>query len=162
MHNLPEAVLALGILASPQSPIRDLLAGITRQLTLTQPPPGTAAATQATGGAPAEPPNLIGQAGEPSPVKPDAAIEHRYTALIAFVGKGRDAPIDHALKMLNDLQARLATPVAKPAGGSTAVPGGGDDPVQLLNAKASFDPQPVAGWLHTIATSVGQLISRQQ
>ena len=49
MRNLPQAVQDLYILASPQSPMRDLLAGITRQLTLTQPPPsppGLAGAAQ--------------------------------------------------------------------------------------------------------------------
>ena len=49
MRNLQQAVQELYILASPQSPMRDLLAGITRQLTLTQPPPpppGVAGAVQ--------------------------------------------------------------------------------------------------------------------
>ena len=49
MRNLQQAVQDLYILASPQSPMRDLLAGITRQLTLTQPPPpppGVAGAVQ--------------------------------------------------------------------------------------------------------------------
>jgi len=64
LRNLQQAVQDLYILASPQSPMRDLLAGITRQLMLTQPPPpppgvagavqgatqaATAAATQAAG-----------------------------------------------------------------------------------------------------------------
>ena len=39
LRNLQQAVQDLYILSSPQSPMRDLLAGITRQLTLTQPPP---------------------------------------------------------------------------------------------------------------------------
>ena len=56
MRNLQQAVQELYILASPQSPMRDLLAGITRQLTLTQPPPpppGVAGAVQGAAQAPA-------------------------------------------------------------------------------------------------------------
>ena len=49
MRSLQQAVQDLYILASPQSPMRDLLAGIARQLSLTQPPPpppGVAGAVQ--------------------------------------------------------------------------------------------------------------------
>ena len=78
MRNLQQAVQDLYILASPQSPMRDLLAGITRQLTLTQPPPpppgvagaaqgaaqaATAAATQAAGSAAGR---LQGCSGQPT------------------------------------------------------------------------------------------------
>ena len=51
MRNLQQAVQELYILASPQSPMRDLLAGITRQLTLTQPPPHAARVAGAVQGA---------------------------------------------------------------------------------------------------------------
>ncbi|MBU6498086.1 MAG: type VI secretion system membrane subunit TssM, partial [Rhodospirillales bacterium] len=50
--NLNQSVQDLYILSSPQSPMRDLLAGIARQLTLSvppPPPPGTKAATTAAG-----------------------------------------------------------------------------------------------------------------
>ena len=131
MRNLPQAVQDLYILASPQSPMRDLLAGITRQLTLTQPPPsppGLAGAAQgaaqaataaATGRGTAADrlKGILGAANGPPPELPGKAIEDRYAALIGFVGKGPGAPIDNALKLLNDLQMQLAKLAAAPAGG---------------------------------------------
>jgi type VI secretion system protein ImpL len=171
MRNLQQAVQDLYILASPQSPIRDLLAGIARQLTLTQPPaapPGaagavqgaaqaaTAAAAQAANSTAARLQSLLGQANGPPPEPPGKQIEDRYAPLIAFVGKGPGAPIDNALKLLNDLQMQLARLAGAPAGGA-AVLGGGDDPAQLLQAEAARDPQPVARWLSALALAGNQL-----
>ena len=170
MRNLQQAVQDLYILSSPQSPMRDLLAGITRQLTLTQPPPpppGVAGAVQgaaqAAGAAAAQAANnaasrvqgLFGQANGPPPDPPGKQIEDRYAALIAFVGKGPGAPIDNVLKLLNDLQVQLARLAGAPAGGAAL--GGGDDPAQSLQSEASKDPQPVARWLQEIAVSGNQL-----
>ena len=132
MRNLQQAVQELYILASPQSPMRDLLAGITRQLT-----PDAAAATaarrrggaaqgaaqaaaaaaaQAASSAAVRLQGLFGQTNGPPPEPPGKAIEDRYAALIAFVGKGPGAPIDNVLKLLNDLQVQLAKLAAAPAG----------------------------------------------
>ena len=159
LTNLPQAVQTLYILSSPQSPMRDLLAGITRQLTLTQPPPapaglaGAAAAAQAaaaqaaTAGA-SRLQGLLGQSGPP-PEPPGKAIEVRYAPLIAFVGKGPGAPIDGALKILNDLQVQLAQVANAPPGGAAAPPAA-NDPAQLLQAEASRDPQPVQRWLRAM------------
>ena len=172
MHNLQQAVQDLYILASPQSPMRDLLAGITRQLTLTQPPPpppgvqgavqgaaqaATQAATQAAGSAASRLQGLLGAGNGPPPEPPGKAIEDRYAKLIAFVGKGPGAPIDNVLKLLNDLQLQLAKLAAAPAGGTAAAIGGGDDPAQLLQAEGAQDPQPVTRWLQAIAVSANQL-----
>ncbi len=172
MRNLPQAVQDLYILASPQSPMRDLLAGITRQLTLTQPPPpppgvagaaqaaaqaATAAAAQAASGAAGRLQGLLGAANGPPPEPPGKAIEDRYAKLIAFVGKGPGAPIDNVLKLLNDLQMQLAKLAGAPAGGTAAALGGGDDPAQLLQAEAAQSPQPVARWLQALAISGNQL-----
>jgi type VI secretion system protein ImpL len=170
MRNLQQAVQDLYILSSPQSPMRDLLAGITRQLTLTQPPPpppGVAGAVQgaaqAAGAAAAQAANsaasrvqgLFGQGNGPPPEPPGKQIEDRYATLIAFVGKGPGAPIDNVLKLLNDLQVQLARLAGAPAGGAAL--GGGDDPAQSLQSEASKDPQPVARWLQAIAVSGNQL-----
>jgi type VI secretion system protein ImpL len=162
MRNLPQAVQDLYILASPQSPMRDLLAGITRQLTLTQPsppPPGVAGAAQAAAAASSAADRLQALLGGPPPPPPGKAIEDRYAALIAFVGKGPGAPIDNVLKLLNDLQAQLARLAAAPAGGPAAALGGGNDPAQSLQAEASLDPQPVARWLQGMAINGNQLRS---
>ncbi len=172
MRNLQQAVQELYILASPQSPMRDLLASITRQLTLTVPPPpppgvagaaqgavqaASAAATQAATGAAARIQEALGQAGGPPPEPPGTAIEKRYAALIAFVGKGPGAPLDNVLKLLNDLQLQLAKLASAPVGSAAAAIGTGDDPAQLLQAEASRDPQPVARWLQAMAISGNQL-----
>jgi type VI secretion system protein ImpL len=172
MRNLQQAVQDLYVLGSPQSPMRDLLAGITRQLRLTEPPsptPGAAgavqgvaqaassAAAQVVAGTEDRLKNLLGQANGPPPEPPGKAIEARYAALISFVGKGTGAPIDNTLKLINDLQVQLAKLAAAPAGGPGAVIGGGDDPAQLLQAEASQDPQPVSRWLQGLAFSGNQL-----
>ncbi len=159
LTNLPQAVQTLYILSSPQSPMRDLLAGITRQLMLTQAPPAaggvagaaaaaTAAAAQAATSGASRLQGLLGQAGPP-PEPPGKAIEDRYAPLISFVGKGPGAPIDGALKILNDLQTQLAQVANAPPGGSAAPPGGAD-PAQMLQAEASRDPQPVQRWLQAM------------
>ena len=159
LTNLQDGVQTLYILSSPQSPMRDLLAGIVRQLTLTVPPPppaGTnpaaaaaaAAANAMTGGA-SRLQGLLGTSGPP-PEPPGKAIEDRYAPLIAFVGKGPGAPIDNVLKLLNDLQAQLSH-VANTAPGGAAAPAGGADPAQMLQAEASRDPEPVQRWLKALA-----------
>jgi type VI secretion system protein ImpL len=160
MRNLPQAVQDLYILASPQSPMRDLLAGITRQLTLTQPPlsaSGPAQGEAQADSAAARLQSIVGAANGPPPELPGKAIEDRYAALIAFVGKGPGAPIDNVLKLLNDLQMQLAKLAAAPAGGTAAALGAGDDPAQSLQAEASRDPQPVTRWLAAIAIGGNQL-----
>ena len=172
MRNLQDAVQELYILASPQSPMRDLLLGITRQLTLTKPPPplpgaagaaqgaaaaATAAASQAATSATAGLQNLFGQTNGPAPEPPGKAIETRYAALIKFVGTGPGAPIDNALKLLNDLQVQLAKLAGTPGGGTAVAIGSGDDPAALLQAEASSDPQPVSRWLQAMAIGGNQL-----
>jgi len=172
MRNLQQSVQELYILASPQSPMRDLLAGVTKQLMLTVPPPPPpgvagaaqgaaqavgAAAAQAASSSAARLQGLIGQSAGPPPEPPGKAIEDRYAALINFVGKGPGAPIDNVLKLLNDLQLQLAKLASAPVGGAAAAIGGGDDPAQLLQAEASRDPQPVARWIQAMAISGNQL-----
>ena len=160
LTNLQQGVQTLYILSSPQSPMRDLLAGITRQLTLTQPPPSplglagaaaaaTAAATQAATAGASRLQGLLGQGGPPAE-PPGKAIEDRYAPLITFVGKAPGAPIDNVLKILNDLQTQLAQ-LANVTPGGPAAPAGGSDPAQLLQAEASRDPQPVQRWLQAMA-----------
>jgi type VI secretion system protein ImpL len=168
MRNLQDAVQELYILASPQSPLRDLLAGITRQLSLTQPPPappGVAGAVQGAANAATAAANtattglqgLFGSTTGAPPEPPGKAIETRYAALINFVGKGPGAPIDNVLKLLNDLQLQLSKLAGAPSAGTAAAIGGGDDPAALLQAEASRDPQPVGRWLQGLAVTGNQL-----
>ena len=137
---------------------------MTRQLTLTQPPPpvpGDAArpARRQSAGRRRRrvarhcdrrrqllARNCSARTSGPAPEPPGKAIEDRYAALIAFVGKGPGAPIDSALKLLNDLQQQLRR-WRMPARAPRLPPAGGGDPAQMLQAEASHDPQPVQRWL---------------
>ncbi len=182
LTNLQQAVQALYILSSPQSPMRDLLTGITHQLGLAAAAPQGAAAglggvlagaTQAAGAAgsvsstAASAANasavgssvanplmgLFGQANGPAPPPPGKVIDDRYAALILFVGKGPGAPLDGALKLLNDLQTQLAQVANAGPGAAAAPPAGGADPAQMLQAEAGRDPQPAQRWLAALALS---------
>jgi type VI secretion system protein ImpL len=147
LGSLPQAVQSLYILSSPQSPLRDLLSGIVRQLTLSvspAPDPLQAAAGSHLA-------DVFGKvAGPVDP--PGKAVESRYAALIAYVGKGPGAPIDTILKLMNDLQQQLARQANTPQG-APPVAAGGDDPAQALQAEASRAPEPVRRWV--IALSGG-------
>ena len=166
MRNMNQAVQDLYLLSSPQSPMRDLLAGIARQLTLSVPPPplpGVAGAVQNAAAAAATAASAAGQAAAgrlaaaigqpvgPPPEPPGRAIDTRYKPLRDFVGTGPGAPVDMVLKLLNDLQQQLSRLASTPAGGAPPVPTG-DDPARLILAEASRQPQPVARWLQGMAS----------
>ena len=166
LTNMQQAVQDLYVLSSPQSPMKEVLSSITRQLTLTQPPAvaGTGAAgeaaSQAAGAVASKAlagvnnsfQKLFGTTGGPAPEPPGKAIDDRYAALIAYVGKGPGAPIDTALKLLNDLQQQLAQ-LANAGSGAAAPPAAGGDPAALLRAEAANAPQPVRRWLIALAMS---------
>ena len=166
-----QAAQDLFILGSPQSPMRDLLVSITRQLTLTQPPPPKAAEkakSLAESAAQKVAPKALERLGPllgvqragPPPEPPGKRIDDRYEALRRFVGTGPGAPIDQALKAIDGLRQKLAK-IGTPAPGSAlAAPVApiGDDPVQLLREEAAGDPQPVARWLEALAASGSALI----
>jgi type VI secretion system protein ImpL len=173
-----QAAQDLYVLGSPQSPIRDLLVPVVRQLTLSQPPPapraeaakalGEAAAQQAAPSMAARLKPLLGtQSTGPPPEPPGKKIDDRYRALRDFVGTGPGAPLDQALKAIDALHqqlARFGTPAPGSVPGAPAAPIG-EDAVQLLREEAARDPQPVTRWLEALATSGTALISgraRQQ
>ena len=171
LRNLGQAVQDLYILSSPQSPMRDLLASIARQLALSVPPPappGTpaaasgalaaaaAAASAAEASATSRLSGVLGaaQAATPPPPPPGSDIDARYKALRDFVGSGPGAPIDNVLKLMNDMQSQLNRLASTPAGGAPApAVASGDDPAKLLVAEAERQPQPVARWLAAMASS---------
>jgi len=171
LRTLEQAAQDLYILGSPQSPIRELLVSIARQLTLSQPPPAppTEAAKSAAEGiakqlAPDAAARLKPLLGTPStgppPEPPGKKIDDRYRVLRDFVGTGPGAPIDQALKVIDGLHHQLATH-------ATPAPAGpiGGDAVQLLREEAGNDPPPVDRWLEAMAVSGNALISgrtRQQ
>jgi type VI secretion system protein ImpL len=171
LRNMGQAVQDLYVLSSPQSPMRDLLTAIARQLALSVPPPppggaagaaalaaATAAAQAVTASAASRLQGVLGQSAGPPPEPPGKAIDDRYKPLRDFVGTGPGAPIDNILKLLNDLQQQLNRMASAPPGGAAAPAiATGDDPARLLQAEAARQPQPVARWLQGMALGGGTL-----
>jgi type VI secretion system protein ImpL len=161
LRNPQQAAQDLYILGSPQSPIRNLLVAVSRQLNLTQPPPAPApAATDKPAATPPSTPAAVGQlkgllsapTGTQAAEVPGKEIDDRYQALRDYVGAGAGAPLDLALKAIDSLrqqiaQLAMASPSAAPAAPT------GDDPISLLHAEAKAAPDPVARWLEAMAAS---------
>ena len=163
------------ILASPQSPLKELLTAIARQLTLTEPPKpaSNTAAAAATAAAEAEAKRaaaaaapraaspiisslLTGQPGAAAPALPPGhEIDDRYKPLRDLVAATGGAPIDQVLKLLNDLQQQLAKlAAAGPAGTAAPVAAAlGNEPSLALRAEAQRQPPPLARWLQSMAES---------
>ncbi len=176
-RSLSRAAQDLYILASPQSPIRNLLASASRQLTLSVPIAGQ---TQPVPVVPPTPPSgdsaelrLRALLGAPQPETPAAPlppgheIDERYKALHELVGNGPVAPIDAALRAIGEMQQQLAKMAATLVSSGTAAQAatGGYDPVLGLQAEAARQPQPLSRWLTEIAASASALRSgnpRQQ
>ena len=164
-----EAVQELYILASPQSPMRELLASIARQLTLSEPPPAgseaakgavkAAAQESATRAAERRLPTtvrlrpLLDQPAAPPPAPPGKEIDARYRTLREYVGTGPGAPIDRTLQAMDALRRQLAQLAAAPASGAAPPAPSSDDALLLLKAEAAGTPQPVARWLTAMIAS---------
>jgi len=168
MRSLPRAAQDLYIVASPESPMRALLVAIGRQLRLSVPPTGSAAATPAP--TPAALPSVntaaeqlqavLGKASptEPLSTAPGHEIDERYQALLSFIGDGPGAPMDQMLKSLIDIQQLTAKLAAAPVGSSPPALAAGNNPVLALQAEAGRLPQPVSRWLASIAASSAALL----
>jgi type VI secretion system protein ImpL len=158
-----QAVRELYVLASPQSPLRDLLSSIARQLTLSQPPPGGAfadagkdvtkdiAVTAVERRLPQTTVRLqplAHAAAAAIPIEPPGKeIDERYRDLREYVGTGPGAPIEQSFKAMDALRQQL-TRLAVP--GATTPGTGGDDAMMLLRAEASAAPAPVNRWLEAM------------
>ena len=166
MTSLAQASQALFILASPQSPMKVLLASVARQLTLDvppKPPPGVkppaglaAQGAGALAGGAASLKGLLGAGGAAAApaAPPGSAVAARYKALREFVNGGPGAPINIVLPMLGALQQQLAALASVPAGGAAAPAAvTGPDPTAMLKNEAAQAPQPVARWLEALAVS---------
>lgn len=165
LRSLPQAAQDLYILAANESPMRSLLASITRQLTLSlaqgnpqlpATPGGGASDTQVQLQA------IIGAMPNQSnaPLPPGHEIDERYKALREFVGNRPGAPIDLMLRELGDAQQQVAKLAATLVSASAATAANGAvDPLLTLKADAARQPEPVERWLTQIATSVVALRS---
>ncbi|MFO1159166.1 MAG: type VI secretion system membrane subunit TssM [Reyranellaceae bacterium] len=168
MRSLPQAAQDLYVLASPQSPMKELLAAVARQVTLTEPPkptPAEAAAAEAekaakTKAATASPATLT-RAGAALAAQLTGAqqglplgheIDERYKQLRELVSTTGGAPIDQVLKLLNDLQQQLAKLAAIGTGAAPVAPVG-NDPSLALRAESQRQPAPLDRWLANMAES---------
>ncbi len=165
LRSLNQASQDLYILASKQSPLKDLLAAIARQLTLSEAPKpsaaeaaaevGKAGKAQATAAAPTAVRSaalaalLAGQAGAAPALPPGHEIDERYKQLRELVSPPGAAPIDQVLKLLDDLRQQLARMNA--AGVGAPVVAAGDDPSLALRAESQRQPQPLGRWLASMA-----------
>jgi type VI secretion system protein ImpL len=77
-------------------------------------------------------------------------VDERYAALRTLVGTGPGAPLDNILAMLTQLQQQLQQLAQQQAQGTAPLPTGAD-PVALIRAEATRQPEPVARWLTGIA-----------
>jgi type VI secretion system protein ImpL len=144
-HSVQQAAEQLFVLASPQSPLRDLLGAITRQLTLVAAAPA----------APVQPVSAeVKQAlGQPAPASPDGGeVDAHFRALRAYAG----APLDAALKAVDAVQQDLAQLAGAPPGAAPPAATGGDK-LLALRAEAGQAPQPVQRWLLAMAAEAASL-----
>ncbi len=159
LNNSRESVQTLYLLSSPQSPMRDMLTAIVKQLKLTQAPPvppnaagaaaaASAAAAAATNSAASRLQGLLGAQTAPAE-PPGKAIEVRYDALIKFVGSGPGAPLDTVLKLLSDLQQQLEK-LNNSTPGAPAAPGAAGNAIAQLRTQAGLAPEPVRRWLYAM------------
>ena len=154
LRSLSQAAQDLYILASPESPMRNLLASISRQLTLSEPPGGAPKATEPEAtGTELRLKMLLGtpQSGS-RPLPPGHEIDERYQALRDLMGRGANAPIDLMLREVGDAQQQIAKLAATlvSTGTATSTPGG-IDPLLTLKSDAARQPQPFGRWLTEIA-----------
>ena len=156
------AATALNILGAPNSPLRDLLQGIARQLspgtapTSTQPgaavaASAAAAAASATQGvAAARVAEAIGAAAQVNAVSiVAAAVEGHFRMLREASGKSLDGVLA-ALNGLYEQMARLATTAP---GSVSPTAAAGLDATQRVKAEAQRSPEPLSRWLMTAAQS---------
>jgi type VI secretion system protein ImpL len=168
LRSLPQAAQDLYVLASPQSPMKELLTAIARQVTLTEPPkktPAEIAAEDAEKAAKAKTATaspltlsraavalqgqILGQQGAGA-LPPGHEIDERYKQLRELVSATGGAPIDQVLKLLNDLQQQLAKLAAIGTGTTPVV---GNDPSLALRAEAQRQPAPLDRWLSNMSES---------
>ena len=143
---LAQQAEALNLLGAPNSPMKDLLRSIARQLTVGTPPQGWAPPGQQP--RPAAQPGQPQQPAEPTGAEPVAQlVEQRFEVLRAAAGD----PMDGVLRIVNDLFVQVQRLATAPPG-TVPAQAAGLDPGQRLQAEAARQPQPLQRWLLTMVT----------
>ena len=144
---LAQQAEALNILGAPNSPIKDLLRSVVRQVTLATPPQGWTR--------PGAQPRPAPQAGQPAqPAEPTGAepvaeiVDPRFEAIRVAAAQ----PLDDVLKIVNDLFVQVQRLATTPPG-TLPPPSVGLDPGQRLQAEAARQPQPLQRWLNGMVTA---------
>ncbi len=139
LRSVPQAAQDLFILGAAQSPMKDLLAAMARQLTLTE-------QTRAAGGMVNPVP------GQAAAASPSGEVEDHFRSLRDLVAVASGTPIDQVLKRINDLQQQMAKlAAAGPAAAAQTAAALGNEPSAVLRAEARRQPQPLGRWLQSIA-----------
>ena len=155
-HDHMDTVQKLYVMASPQSPMRDLLVSIVQQLQPAQAAAQAEASADKTKAKPDAQSNQLSGIFTPAAAAtavtlPGQEIDDYYKPLVDFTGpSGQAAPIAGVFHLLNQLQSELAQ--LPNASSPSGVLQNSQDPAQLLLAEADRQPQPVAHWLHQIAS----------
>ena len=159
-NSLNASAEALNLLGAPNSPMKDLLRAVARQLS-----PGTApeapdgavraavaqAAQQAAGAAASRVAAAVGAVAGSGAAPVAQVVEARFAPLREAAG----APIDGVLSILNDLYVQVARIASAPRG-TILPPAPGLDPGQRLLAEAQRQPEPLRGWLTSLAQSTAR------
>jgi len=156
--SLNEAAEGLNLLGAPNSPMKDLLRSIARQVSpgaAPEPAAGAvaaAAAQAATAATASRVAAAVGAAVGGSGAEPVARIvEPHFQALRDAAG----APLDGVLAILNDLYVQVARLASAPPG-TALPPSQGLDPGQRLLAEAQRQPPPLQSWLTALAQSTSR------
>jgi type VI secretion system protein ImpL len=170
--SLAQAAEALNLLSAPNSPMRDLLQGVARQLSPGTPPAASAgaasaAASGAQAAASAAAAALPGQAAAASRVASALGIKSgQHPAPASIVGEAVDArfrplrevsgkPLDGILAVMSELYTEVAKLAAAPPGAAPMTASPGLDPGQRLAGEAQRAPEPLSRWLSVVARSAG-------
>ncbi|WP_160120390.1 type VI secretion system membrane subunit TssM [Rhodovarius lipocyclicus] len=159
--NMNAAAEGLNLLGAPNSPMKELLRSIARQLSVGTAPEGSApAAVQGAAGAAAA--AAQGAAGRlqaalgVSAANPAATVAQLVEARFQPLRDAAGQPIDGILAILNDLYVQVAR-LANAPPGTVLPPSPGLDPGQRLLAEAQRQPQPLQSWLQAMAQSVNRV-----
>ncbi len=172
-RDLNHSVEVLNIVSAPTaSPVKSLLLSITKETTLTAPPPAAGGVAGAVSGAAdaledaaqkrvesrsKRLADIVGsaQAGEGNEI-PGAVIDRHYESLHALTRGEPGAPtqLDGAISRLNDLYTQLNQLAISGNQGQAALSaatGGSGGAAQMVLSTASRLPEPVKGWLSSLA-----------